>query len=223
MIQEACAQVSIWGRKKESYWQGFLRKYPLRWLASHNSLLWPENSAEFARKNRGSRWEKGKKTVGCHTNETQILYIWFLCHKWKKGKDEKWREINITELAGPLVSFGELRLSTITAQSLPRNPELAKRKTRLFLPLFLFAFNFPHFLLPATNLSLCFSGSHCLFSFLSLSGLFPTVCSPEGIFKAVLIHLQAPARPHLYWGTLSVSLGSEWILPLLWVGIEEDF
>lgn len=74
--------------------------------------------------------KKWKETVGCHTNEMQILYIWFLCHKWKK-KDEKWREINIITLAGPRVSFGELRLSTITAQSLPRNPELTKRKPGL--------------------------------------------------------------------------------------------
>lgn len=113
----------------------------------------------------------------------------------KKGKDEKWREINITELAGCLVSFGELRLSTITAWSLPRNPELAKRKTRLLRPLFLLAFTFPHFLSPATTLSLC-SVSLSPFLFVPLWFVPPTVCYPEGVFKAVLIHLQAPARPH---------------------------
>lgn len=207
--------------KKKVVGRDFSENIPSIGEQATNPCFGPRTLLNLQEKNRGSRWEKGKKTVGCHTNETQILYIWLLCHKWKKGKDEKWREINITELAGPLVSFGELRLSTITAQSLPRNPELAKRKTRLFLPLFLFAFTFPHFLSPATNPSLCFSVSHCLFSFLSLSGLFSTVCSLEGIFKAVLIQLQAPASPHLYWGTLSVSLGSEWILPSLWVAIED--
>lgn len=54
VIQKAFAQVSIWGRDEESCWQrGFLRKYPLRWLASHESLLWPEDFADCARKNRG--------------------------------------------------------------------------------------------------------------------------------------------------------------------------
>lgn len=103
-----------------------------------------------------------------------------------KGKDEKWREINIIALAGPLVSFGESRLSTITAQSLPRNPELTKRKPGL---------SFLFFSSPSLSLrSFCFSLSP--FLFVPLRFVPSAVCSPEGIFKAVLIHLQAPERRH---------------------------
>lgn len=106
-----------------------------------------------------------------------------------KGKDEKWREINIIALAGPLVSFGESRLSTITAQSLPRNPELTKRKPGLS---FLF-FSSPSLSL-AFSRPFCFSLSPLLF--VPLRFVPSAVCSPEGIFKAVLIHLQAPERRH---------------------------
>lgn len=52
----------------------------------------------------------------------------------KKGKDEKWREINIIGLAGPLVSFGEMRLSTITV--INQESRVREKKSRPFLPLF---------------------------------------------------------------------------------------
>lgn len=57
--------------------------------------------------------------------------------KKKKGKDEKWREINIIGLAGPLVSFGELRLSSIASPVIIQESRVRKKKTFPFLPLFL--------------------------------------------------------------------------------------
>lgn len=131
----------------------------------------------------------------------------------ERRKDEKWREINIIGLARPLVSFGGLELSTITARSLPWNPESGKRKPGLS---FLF---FPslHPLSP----------SHCLHPIpLSLlSGFlivsFPCpfahsflfvlsiMCSPLGNLKVILIHLLAlKGPPHsAEWDYLSVFEG----------------
>lgn len=111
------------------------------------------------------------------------LYMIFMSQMKKKGKDEKWREINIIGLAGPLVSFGELRLSTITAQSLPRNPELGKRKPGLS---FLFFSSLCHFYSlshPTSYTSLCF-----VFLFVSFPCRLSLVCSlyrlfPRGYFK----------------------------------------
>lgn len=37
----------------------------------------------------------------------------------ERRQDEKWREVNMVGLAGPLVSFGDLTLSTITARHYP--------------------------------------------------------------------------------------------------------
>lgn len=123
------------------------------------------------------------------------VYMIFNVTSEKKGKDEKWREINITGLAGPLVSFGELRLSTITAQSLPRNPELGKRKPGpSFLSFFIsssISHDFSHPLHPIP-LSSLFLFLIILFT-CPLSHLF-LVC-PEGNFEAILIHLQAPKGP----------------------------
>ncbi len=117
----------------------------------------------------------------------------YVTNEKKKGKDEKWREINIIGLAGPLVSFGELRLSTITAQSLPRNPELGKSKPGLSFLFFFLSSSLSHSFSHPLHL-ICLPA---LFLFLIVS--FPcrlsTVCSPKGIFKAVVIQLQAPKRP----------------------------
>lgn len=120
--------------------------------------------------------------------------IFYVTTGKKRGKDEKWREINIVGLAGPLVSFGKLRLSTLTAQSLPRNPELTKRKAGL---------SFLSFSSPSLSLTPLQSAA-TLFSFLfvrlivsfpfcpppttttllpSLRFVPSTVCSPEGIFQ----------------------------------------
>lgn len=130
----------------------------------------------------------------------QIVHIWFLCRKWKKEKDEKLREINIFGLAGPLVSFGELRLSTIIAQSLSRNPEFGKRKPDLS-----FLFFFPH-LFHSKSLTLgalpfiwsifCFPLSPFIaLIFVSLWCVPSSSVSLQGIFKSVSIHLQAPRTP----------------------------
>lgn len=113
-------------------------------------------------------------------------------------------------LAGPLVSFGELRLSTITAQSLPRNPELEKRKAGLFLPPFPpLSMAFTHFLSPSTHFTLLslllivsFPCRPCLVC--SLYRLFP-----RGYFQAgAYSRPRAPERPqHVAQGqTLPVPI-----------------
>lgn len=134
----------------------------------------------------------------------------------KGGKDEKWREINIVGLAGPLVSFGKLRLSTLTAQSLPRNPELTKRKAGLsFL-----SFSSPSLSLPplqsATTLfSFLFVGLIVSFPFCPPPSFPPlrfvpsTVCSPEGIFQGSSNSLPGSKKTLsvLHCGALAACLG----------------
>lgn len=133
----------------------------------------------------------------------------------KRGKDEKWREINIVGLAGPLVSFGKLRLRTLTAQSLPRNPELTKRKAGL---------SFLSFSSPSLSLTPLQSAT-TLFSFLfvglivsfpfcppplrSLRFVPSTVCSPEGIFQGSSNSLAGSKKTLsvLHCGALAACLG----------------
>lgn len=68
MIQQTLAKVSEWGHGEESCWQtGFLRKYPLYWLANHTALLWPEHCWMCKKKIGGSRGKKRRRR-SCHTN-----------------------------------------------------------------------------------------------------------------------------------------------------------
>lgn len=150
--------------------------------------------AERAKKD-GSGWKKGEEnsTVGYNSNEMQILYVWFVCVcvTIEEKKRKRWKmERNKHHWAGrPLVSFGELRLSTITAQSLSRNPELGKRKPGLSFPLFLqVLITFTQLLLPS---SLC--TSFC--SFLFLVVLLCLVTSPW--FVMCIIYSLDSAWTHL--------------------------
>lgn len=150
--------------------------------------------AERAKKD-GSGWKKGEEnsTVGYNSNEMQILYVWFVCVcvTIEEKKRKRWKmERNKHHWAGrPLVSFGELRLSTITAQSLSRNPELGKRKPGLSFPLFLqVLITFTQPLLPS---SLC--TSFC--SFLFLVVLLCLVTSPW--FVMCIIYSLDSAWTHL--------------------------
>lgn len=118
----------------------------------------------------------------------------------KKGKDEIWREINIIGLAAPHVSFGELRLSTITAQSLPRNPELGKRKPVLSFRFFFLSssllLNFSPPLCPILLLR-SFSLSHCLLSwssYWSLSLFFLYRLFPQGYYQGNSNSLTTPLK-----------------------------
>lgn len=150
--------------------------------------------AERAKKD-GSGWKKGEEnsTVGYNSNEMQILYVWFVCVcvTIEEKKRKRWKmKRNKHHWAGrPLVSFGELRLSTITAQSLSRNPELGKRKPGLSFPLFLqVLITFTQPLLPS---SLC--TSFC--SFLFLVVLLCLVTSPW--FVMCIIYSLDSAWTHL--------------------------
>lgn len=152
--------------------------------------------------------------------------IFYVTTGKKRGKDEKWREINIVGLAGPLVSFGKLRLSTLTAQSLPRNPELTKRKAGLsFL-----SFSSPSLSLTplqsATTLfSFLFVGLIVSFPFFpphppllhSLRFVPSTVCSPEGIFQGSSNSLTGSKRPSACCiaALLKPVWGEDTILPLV--------
>lgn len=109
MFPKTRAQVSIWSHREENCWQrGFLRKYPLRWLASHKSRLWHERFLLSVQKKMVADEKKGRKTVQWATIQMKCRFCMYdLCVcvlqlKKKKGKDEKWREINITGLAGLL-------------------------------------------------------------------------------------------------------------------------
>lgn len=93
-----------------------------------------------------------------HKLNADCVCMIFMSQVEKKGKDEKWREINIIGLARPLVSFGELRLSTITV--INQESRVREKKARSFLPLFLPLFiSFTPFLSPSTSMLFYFSPS----------------------------------------------------------------
>lgn len=116
----------------------------------------------------------------------QILYVWFLCQKWKKGK--RWKmERNKHHRAGWASCFiwrieAQYHYSPVITQE----SRVREKKTRPFLPLFFLSFT--QFLSLSTSyislpfLSLSSYSSHSLY----LSSV------PWGHF---LIHLQAPKRP----------------------------
>lgn len=196
MFPKTRAQVSTWSHREESCWQrGFLRKYPLRWFASHKSRLWHKRFLLSVLKKMVADEKKGRKTVQWATIQMKCRFCMYdLCVcvlQLKKKKRKRWKmERNKHHWAGrPLVSFGELRLSTITAQSLSRNPELGKRKPGLSFPLFLqVLITFTQPLLPS---SLC--TSFC--SFLFLVVLLCLVTSPW--FVMCIIYSLDSAWTHL--------------------------
>lgn len=103
----------------------------------------------------------------------------------KKGKDEKWGEINIIRLARASCFIWRLEARHHQSPVITQESRASKKQTRPFLPLVL---------LPPFSLTLCHPfWSLSPASFLSFSGLRPSPSVPPGVF---LRQFEFTQRPH---------------------------
>lgn len=109
----------------------------------------------------------------------------------KRGKDEKWREINIVGLAGASCFIWQIAAQYPYSPVITQEFRTNKEKSRPLLPLFLLSNTFSHSpsirYKPFSFLSFLFSDSLSPFLFALLSLLPPPVCllhclSPRGYF-----------------------------------------
>lgn len=130
----------------------------------------------------------------------------------KRGKDEKWREINIVGLAGASCFIWQIAAQYPYGPVITQESRANKEKSRPLLPLFLLSNTFSHS--PSIRykpFSFLFLGTHCLLSFLpprpplltSSSLSPPPSVPPEGISSR---HLQFTLKEDpgvLHRGTLA--------------------
>lgn len=135
----------------------------------------------------------------------------------KRGKDEKWREINIVGLAGASCFIWQIAAQYPYGPVITQESRANKEKSRPLLPLFLLSNTFSHS--PSIRykpFSFLFLGTHCLLSFLPPPSPPPnflqfvpfTVCPPRGyFFKTPPVH--SKRRPWRVASRHSCSLGED--------------
>ena len=209
VTQKSFSQVSIWGRDEESCWQrGFLRKISPPLVSKPQIPALARGLCWMCKKRSGVADEKkGKKTVGCHTNEMQILCVWFLCHELKQKKGKRWNMgRNKHHRAGRASCFiWRIESQHHYSPVITQESRVREKKTRPFLPLFSPLFS--HFLSPslsyASPRSFCFS--------LSLFGLFPPPSVPPRVLSRRLRFTHKPQKDPmmLLTGCISACLRLE--------------
>lgn len=158
--------------------------------------------------------KKGKKTVGCHTNEMQILCVWFLCHELKQKKGKRWNmERNKHHRGWPGLLFHLANWGSAPLQPSHYPGIQSKGKENQAFPSSLQSLSL--------TLSVLYFSSLFLFLIVSLWFVPSTVCSPEGIVKTAPIHSQAPKRPHdaaygVYFSLFEVRIKSTVAASLDW-------
>lgn len=133
----------------------------------------------------------------------------------KRGKDEKWREINIVGLAGASCFIWQIAAQYPYGPVITQESRANKEKSRPLLPLFLLSNTFSHS--PSIRykpFSFLFLGTHCLLSFLpppllTSSGLSPPPSVPPRgyFFKTPPVH--SKRRPWRVASRHSCSLGED--------------